>query len=426
MNAFFLPGMLAAILNQAPVEPLSLKACESLSLKNSTAVKIAEANFRKSKAQVEQARAGLLPQVGTQGQHTRFDSSNPQSGRNDSTTFGAAVTWNADLTGLVSLAVRAADAGLKAAEATTQAERNEVILNTRVAYFNVQRALWGEQIQVQAVENAERRLENGKRKLAVGSSSKFDVLRLETALAAAKSESIIASTQVSISKKTLNFVLTRPVDMPVEIEALPLPEPQSYDGKALTVWAYKTRPDILALEYTKLTTEAIRRSEEKGLSPNLSLSLNYLRTLNPGPFSRSNQWNATATLSWPLFDGGITRARTKQAREEELKVQLALEQAKLAVSFEIQQLLDRFRAAQARRDLAVKALDEAREALRLSEVLLDSGKGILLDVTTSQESLTRAQLALSQADYDILETTAQLMRAVGSDDLTPTPEEVNR
>ncbi len=76
--------------------------------------------------------------------------------------------------------------------------------------------------------------------------------------------------------------------------------------------------------------------------------------------------------------------------------------------------------------LAVKALDEAREALRLSEVLLDSGKGILLDVTTSQESLTRAQLALSQADYDILETTAQLMRAVGSDDLTPTPEEVNR
>lgn len=425
MNAMFFPALLSSILAQGTTEPISLKACEELALKNSTSVQIAEANFRKSKAQIDQAKAGLLPQVGAQGQYTRYDSNNTFAGGNDAKTAGAAVTWNTDLKGIVSLAVKAADAGLKAATANAQAARNEVILNTRIAYFNVQRSLWGVRIQAQAVENAERRLENGNRKLAVGSLSKFDVLRLETALAAARSEAIIADTQVALSKKALNFAITRPVEMPIEVEELPLPEPMNLDAKTLITHAQTARPDILALEYTKLTTEAIRRSEEKGLMPNLSLSLNYLRTIDPSPFARTNQWTASATITWPLFDGGITKARTKQAREEELKVQLALEQARLGVSLEIQQLLERFKAAQARRVLALKALDEAREALRLSEVLFESGRGILLDVTTSQESLTRAETALSQADYEILETTARMMRAVGSDDLRPLAAEMN-
>ena len=51
------------------------------------------------------------------------------------------------------------------------------------------------------------------------------------------------------------------------------------------------------------------------------------------------------------------------------------------------------------------------------------GGGILLDVTTAQAELTRAQAAVVTARYQYLSAVASLQRAIGTDDLTASRQE---
>ncbi len=117
----------------------------------------------------------------------------------------------------------------------------------------------------------------------------------------------------------------------------------------------------------------------------------------------------------PLYNSGVTRARAQAARQDEEQSRINLEQIRHLISLDVLNALTRIETASKAHEVALKGQDLATESLRLAQIRYDEGAGILLDVTTAQSELTRAQGSVVTAKYQYLTAIAALQAATGTD-----------
>ena len=124
-------------------------------------------------------------------------------------------------------------------------------------------------------------------------------------------------------------------------------------------------------------------------------------------------WNAGISVSIPIFDGFSSKAKVDaaKARYEESRLQKEDTQDQIAVDIR-QGCLD-LRQSQAIIDYTKDNIEEAKEALKISEVSYDIGEGTNLDVLDSQVSLSQVEENLASAVYDYLMADAFLNKTMG-------------
>jgi len=137
---------------------------------------------------------------------------------------------------------------------------------------------------------------------------------------------------------------------------------------------------------------------------------------DPGPLQRANlRWNYSAALvlSWPIFEGGRTRARVSEAEAVLAEARERQRGLTLDVGVEVERARRGIAAAKASIEVAGFALDSARERLRLAEGRYHAGVGTALEVSDAQLGLTSAAAQTVQARYDLATARAELMHALG-------------
>jgi len=124
-------------------------------------------------------------------------------------------------------------------------------------------------------------------------------------------------------------------------------------------------------------------------------------------------WSIGATLTWPLFQGGITRG---QVAEAEANVQITDAQAetlRLQVRFDVEQARLLVRSAKATISAAEDAATNARERLRLAEGRYQAGVGNSLELADAQLAVTATAAQLVGAKFNLATSRAQLLAALG-------------
>jgi outer membrane protein len=427
---------LALVLNPAPdavvaptpaavsavVAPTKLTLAEALKVGQERAFGIAIANSirERTAAQIAQARGGLLPRLTANGSTTRFDPAQPgfngSSGIQTSSQYGLGLTWAFDISGANSNGIRAAYFALQAADFNKSNAGVDTRHAIRTAYYGAVQAHWNVLASEKAVKNSEERLRIARQRVEVGSSPKFDVVRLEAELANVQLGLISAKNGLTLGLQALNNAMAVPIETEYELDLSIAEVSDPPAAPAAVDLALKSRPDVLAVERTRQSLVEVRRAESKGLAPSLSLSSQFAHAVNPGPFSRKDQTTTTLALSWPIFDGGITKARVKTATENLRQSEIQLDQLKLAASLQVRSALVRFETARQQVTTATAQVTSAEEALRIANLLFENGRGILLDVTTGEEGFLRAQVNLNNARYQLLIAYADLQRAIGLDE----------
>ena len=133
----------------------------------------------------------------------------------------------------------------------------------------------------------------------------------------------------------------------------------------------------------------------------------------PGYGDFRRDWNASLTLSMPIFDGFRIRGQVAQARADLERAELELEQTREAVTIEVQQAqleLERARALVAARRQTVAW---AARAHRLASVRYTNGIATALEVSDGRLAMQQAQVNEAQATRDYLLGVAALERALG-------------
>jgi outer membrane protein len=321
-----------------------------------------------------------------------------------------------DISGTIRSGVRAAQAAYRASRNNFAAADNDLRQNVRQSYFTILEDKAQLKVSQDTVRNAQDTLKNAQLKLNAGTLARYDVLQYETQLSQAQSDLITAENNLEVAKENFNDVLARPIDTAFDVQDVVTLPTVSRDVKELTAAALTNRPDVLALQATIEAYKYNRKSTEASMDPSMAFGAQHIRLFDPGSLTTEFYENsAFLSVTVPIFDSGITRARVKEIRQQEEQIKNQLAQLQLGISLEVRQDLSNLQSAQAKLDVAQKQVEQASEAYRLAVVRANAGESTTLDVTNAQTQLTTAETGLVNARYAYLIDYAALQRAIDED-----------
>lgn len=318
--------------------------------------------------------------------------------------------------------IKAAELAAASSEFNLVGSRQDIILNVTAAYLAAveQKAVLA---AIRAsLEALKAQLEIASVMEEVGRTAPLDRLKVEVRLASVTQRFSKAQRDEELIRVHLGVLLGRdPRSDPPSVRDIPtLPQPEAIEIDRLIDEAATRRPELQALK-----REAARRQAELTLAkaerwPSLEVFGRWTaRSIIPfsSGFPPGHHEFATGglTLKFPLWTGGEIRARESQAQSFFVEAQERERAGALKVAEEIRREAAALAEARDREKVALKAVEQARQAFSLEKANYELGRGTINDVLDAQAAQLEAELALALARHDIAFAAVALARASGRD-----------
>ncbi len=403
-----------------PPAPLTLHDCLRLALEANRSILSSRTRVTAAKAKARQIGITQLPAAAISAQDTRLREPNSSSTGLFQDFQRVTVSENLNPFGKNRSQRQAANATLRA----TEAEVDRTVLETG---FNVTRAFYDllladEFIGVasESLDQLARHRDDTEKRVRAGSAPKFDLVRSEVQLSAAKPILLRAVRNRESALVDLLHLIGRNPDEDVSVlGSFPdsIPDIPREEERAVTI-ATMNRPDLAAALASQDAARSQKEAARRNLQPGLTFSGIYERTRGtrvPATRYRDN-WNLIMGLQFPLFDSGMTRELVREAGAN-------LDQARINVDNTLSQLRVDIRKALLTLEESEEVLSSqeknvalASEALSIAHAAYATGSKTSLDVLDAQLALAQARNTLSQARRDRVVAVALLQRALGMKD----------
>lgn len=406
----------------ASAEKLTMAESIRIALENNPSMHIARTNERKADAMVKQALSAGMPTLTIDGTYQRadqiptidFGGQTMPVGALDSRSGNLTLAQPLDVFGIVKLAKKAASSGKAGYIYATSTQVNDTTLDVKTAYYNVLRAQAGQKVTESTIETLDAHLKDTQANYNAGNLPKFDVLRAETELANARQGLISSKNGVELAKAAFNNVLGRALDTPVDLEDAHAQPPINIELAACTDCAQRSRPEVQQAARIIDMNDQIAKATKKSGMPKFGFRWAMNKNFDTSVFSpQSSSWKAYLTASMPLFDGGATKAATARAESDTKISQSARDQVVLGVALDTQQAYLEMKAGTEKIAASEKALEQARESMRLANLRYAGGVSTQVEVLDARSALTTAETNHVNAMYDYDIAVAKLEKAVG-------------
>lgn len=401
-----------------------------------------------------QARAAMLPQISGSATLRRSKAEGPATFQSDPTRpvvtgniSSTTTSRSVGLDGTQMLYDRSRFSTLKGQRALTRASEFQLqsdglslITRTSSAYFNVLVQLE----TLSAAEAAEAALKKqfdfASKRLEVGLAPITDVHEARAQFDGARANTILARNAVQDAYQGLVEITGTPV---ANLKGLPddfkpaLPEARDVEKWVQT--AIAQNPALAAKKAQVESAQASIESARAGHWPTLYLSGGYgnqaswgERSFSAGAFNDTSPTNSEGrgpsvgiTLNIPIFNGGATQSRVRQALAQRDVARDELEQQRRALERGTRNAYQGLVAGISEVEARRLALVSAQSAYEASQVGLEVGTRTVLDVLNNQRTLFSAQQAYAQAKYSFLQSRLLLEEAAGTLEVSDV-EDVNR
>lgn len=341
-------------------------------------------------------------------------------------------TWNLQFAaqqllfdgGAVVAGIRGAIAVENSAFFALRANIDQVIAQVKINFFQIvlNRALIV--AQEQSVALLEQQLKDQQNRFEAGTVPRFNVLQAEVALANAKPPLIQAENNYRVSLYQLvqllgmDYPAGHPSEVPFNVVGELAYQPRNIDTDQSIRVAIARNPALKAQRQDILAQAANVSAQYAGFLPTINATAGYQIQNNLSSQSLTEavgDWFFGATGTWPIFDGGATAGRVKQARAQLDQSKINYDNAVRQVILNVQQAISNLQQARETIDSQTASVVQATEALRLAQERLDAGAGTQLDVLNAQVQLLQSQTTVLQARYDYIQATAQYDQALSLD-----------
>jgi len=321
----------------------------------------------------------------------------------------------------------------QSADFTLESAGDDLVTRTSQAYFNVLVAI--ETLAAAEAQEAalKKQFDFADKRLEVGLAPITDVHEARAQYDAARANTIVTRNALEDAYQALTEITGQPV---ANLKALPQDfQPSLPSSQGVDEWiaaAIENNPDLKAQEYLLQSSEADIQTARAGHLPTLYLGADYSdsKTISGNEFSTDGSDGTRGgtlglTLSVPIFSGGATSSRVRQAIAQRDVTQDQLEQTRRALvrntRNSYQTLVAGISEVEARRS----AVTSARAAYEASQVGLEVGTRTVLDVLVNQQTLFNAEREYALARYSFLQNRLLLEQAAGSLDVEDV-QDVNR
>jgi len=391
----------------------------------------AQANTQAALARVDEAFAPLLPQVGgtasyapTTANYQTHPGALPGQASTGFTTNSWSV-YNYFSLGLSASQLlydfkqttskwHASQASASSQRDTEKSTLQQVLFNVRNLYFQARADKELVTVARETLADQQKHLEQTQGFVDVGTQPEIALAQSKTNVANAQVQLITAENNYAVARAQLNQAMgvEQPIDYDVADETAPPVEGEDAPGDALVQEALQARPEIAAASEQVRAQELTVRSIEGGYGPTLGLSTGFT---DAGETANSLvwDWSAALTLTVPVFQGGLTRSQVREAIANVAAARAQLATARQQVLLDVEQARLSVRAARTALDAAGEALINATDQLHLAEGRYEVGLGSIIELSDAQLAMTTAAQQRVQAEYNLAQARASLLKALG-------------
>jgi len=446
-----------------PQHVLKLTEAIQVALANNSQVKRSLLNLKDADEQVKLAWSEVLPDVTGSATYTRnleipvnfvpakFFNPNAAPDELIPLQFGTDNNWHGGFSVQQTLFSGEAFVGIstsklyKAAQSENlRATTQQIVTQTRLAYYNVLVAQEQLRLQQATVDRLCKNLEENKARENAGLVDHYAVLQVQVQLSNQEPQLTQAKHAVNQANRELKVVMGVPLDLEFDVQG----DLSSFEVSAqsatkgvnenlkkvdgMTPYQYHADTNIMDIATDKrgdirmvekqnqLKTKQIKAIKGRflpQLMADYNLNWSAAQAGNPVFFgtsdTRARSQTLGLTLSWPIFQGFQRTANLNIAKIEkkdlEEQKRAAVRSAKNEVLSARESLNQAIETAPARK----KALDLAREGYNRAQARLENGIGSQLDVTNAELQLRQAETNYAEMVYHYLSAKAHYDKAIG-------------
>lgn len=398
-------------------------------LENDPTFKAAYSTFMANSEAIPQARAALLPQltIGAQaGRNVLYVDAGGINGLNGQQTYntnGWSVRASQAVFNYVSWAkVQQAKASVKAAHATFNNAAQNLILRTAKAYLDVLFSRDTLNFSEAKKRANKRQLEQAQQRFNVGLDAITSVYEAKAAYDQSVAEVISAKNNQINQNENLRKLTNHVYDdlSPLRDSKIPLIKPEPDNVEEWVAAGLKQNYSLFAAKYSLQAARENIKAQAAGGWPTLALQGNSVQTHNDGVgsnfFVPSNQMlsNVALALNFPVFQGGLVQANTRQAQFNFQTSGEQLEQAyrDVVVNSHIafNTIVDGISKVKADRQTIISR----QNSLESTDAQFQVGTRTMVDVVTAQQRLFEAQEELASDQYKLIGSILNLKYLAGS------------
>ena len=468
---FLQPGIVRAQSSLEDTTPDSLNMSKELTITqaiqiaqaNNTSIKRAVLSIKDAKQEVRSAWSNVMPEVSSSASYTRnlelpvnfipaniFD---PEADPDElmPVAFGADNSWQGGFSVSQTIFNGQAFVGISSSELykATQSENlrataQEIVTQTRNAFYNVLLAKEQLRLQQNQVERIQANLKDTRSRYEQGFVDSYAVLELEVQLSNLKPQLTDARFAVEDARRSLLKVMGLPVNLPIKVkgdlnafdihsETATVTENQALKqvdrmtslalkaDSSMLEQALNYRGDLRMLDIQQRLQKKDIKAQKSQYLPSISASYNYQWTASqsgtPNFFGNENQRARSQTLmlnvQLPIFQGFSRDASIQQAKIQLKDLQYqeyaAQQDAQQEILSAEQDIRNVFETANARK----KALQQAQKGYDRALTRYQNGLGTQQQVTDAEFQLREAELNYAQMVFNYLTAKAQYDQAIG-------------
>jgi len=249
---------------------------------------------------------------------------------------------------------------------------------------------------------------------------KNDLLRSEVGLANSQQQLESSRAAVEKARAQLNRLLNRPMTSNVQIMDIEkTPETKmTYDQYARQ--AIESRPIMQSVNLSLESLGFAEKIAKSGLYPEVSLSGGYMQDgndLSASDNDYSNSHNAWVGISatWTFWDWGKIRSQAAAVNHEAMALKAGIEILANLIRQEVRNAGLDCEVAKKNIDTASRALDQALENWRITNVQYQQQVATSTDVLDARTFLTQADSNYYNSLYGYLNAIAELSHVMGKD-----------
>jgi outer membrane protein len=387
----------------------------------------ARAALAAGQEKLPQGRSGLLPTIGLSANSTwnDIDTTRRVNGAATTTTQYNSNGWTVQLTQPLFrwqnwVSYNQSELAVAQAEAQFVAARQDLIVRVAQAYFDV---LLAQDVlataKAQKVAIAEQ-LESAKRNFEVGTATITDTHEAQARFDLTSAQEIAAENDLAVKRQALRSVIGKePEGLKNLRNGVQLAGPQPAD---INKWVELAEAGSASVQIYQALSEIAQREVEKqraGHYPTLDLvathgksGSGFSSTTGSGTDSKSN--TIGVQLSIPLFAGGATVSRDREAVALKEKAAADLDNARRTAALNVRQAYLGVSSGLAQVKAYEAAITSSQSAVDSNKLGYEVGVRINIDVLNAQSQLYDTRQKLAKARLDTLGALLKLKAAAGT------------
>jgi len=413
----------------ASVPPLKLSLAEALRIAKQRHVEIlvADARIEQALARISQERSALLPQFsGEISQYRKtinleaygigqgfpnFNSTPPPFNVFDARIYLTQTLFDPN----VLARLKAAKMGHFVSEAEKRKTEEDALALVANLYLEAERSQEALRFAQSQLRRDTARLNDAQSRSQLGLGSAIEVTQARAALEGSRHQ--IEVVRAEAEERRLDLLAALGMDPSGAVEfsspaaAFKNPPPSEAEIAELVTF----HPEVTLAQRRVEQAEFDRKTQHAAYYPKLTGSADYGASgLNPGQVDDTYSFGGQVQI--PIYSGGLTQARVREASAKIKESQVRLEQTERDQMAKAKSALASLRQAQSGLKAADAELIKTSRELSLSQEKLQEGLGNPLEVTEAQTASAQAQDQQSEARATYRLAWVNLFHALGTMD----------